>query len=285
MHTKNLIVCVIFYANSVISWDYENQPWNFGQCMGSKQSPINLDSSTTEKLVTDNLDSMNFLNLNILNEVIPSKMENPINKEHPEHSLRYTFEPEIGTDSVKCLQTHFHFDTSEHFVNNQSYFGEMHVVCYKTEYGSYENAVASGFDDSIVVFGFHIDIDVEAGENNEISQMFDDKKECEENSQCSFNFVIPQPVDLGGFFRYYGSFTTPDCNEEVEWTVFEGKILISKDQATQIKSWGSRLTNNNRDLQELNGRAVYFSNSAYKVRNLFEISVILISGLWLVFQK
>ena len=46
-----------------------------------------------------------------------------------------------------------------------------------------------------------------------------------------FNFpvrgVLPKEEDRNKFYRYYGSLTTPGCNEVVVWTVFKEKLEIS----------------------------------------------------------
>lgn len=38
------------------------------------------------------------------------------------------------------------------------------------------------------------------------------------------------PKNRSKFYTYEGSLTTPDCNENVGWIVFEEPILINKDQ-------------------------------------------------------
>lgn len=60
------------------------------------------------------------------------------------------------------------------------------------------------------------------------------------------------PKDISAF-HYSGSLTTPPCSEQVEWLVLRNKFQLSKDQ---INAFASRLNNNNRPVQELNGRAV-----------------------------
>ena len=204
-------------------WNYDDQPWNMGSCLEKKQSPINLQKSDSIDLVEDDLDTIEFLNSQILDREIPAEMEDPSSES--QHSLRYSFVEEIGSDSVKCLQTHFHFNTSEHVINGESYFGEMHVVCYKTKYGNYDSAVESGKNDSLVVLGFHLDIKNEMNENLDLTKIIEEKEICEKNITCQFSFSVPKPSEVLGFYRYYGSLTTPDCNEQVEWTVFESKIL------------------------------------------------------------
>ena len=40
------------------------------------------------------------------------------------------------------------------------------------------------------------------------------------------------PTDLKKFYRYYGSLTTPACDEVVVWTLFETPIPIGRRQVS-----------------------------------------------------
>ena len=39
--------------------------------------------------------------------------------------------------------------------------------------------------------------------------------------------------ELGPFYRYSGSLTTPPCAESVVWTVYKEPLSISQDQVSQ----------------------------------------------------
>lgn len=43
------------------------------------------------------------------------------------------------------------------------------------------------------------------------------------------------PKDLGRFYRYNGSLTTPPCYQSVIWTVFHERVQISKEQVKKKK--------------------------------------------------
>ena len=59
-------------------------------------------------------------------------------------------------------QFHFHWGSetsggSEHLVDGERHFAEVHLVHYKQEHGSV--AVAAGFDDGLAVLAFFVDVD------------------------------------------------------------------------------------------------------------------------------
>jgi len=45
--------------------------------------------------------------------------------------------------------------------------------------------------------------------------------------------LLPPEEDLGRFYRYEGSLTTPDCYEGVIWTVFEKPVELSIYQVSR----------------------------------------------------
>lgn len=53
-------------------------------------------------------------------------------------------------------------------------------------------------------------------------------KEVNITNRFSINELI-EGVNLTKFYRYNGSFTTPDCNEAVVWTVFEEPINVTAE--------------------------------------------------------
>ena len=44
------------------------------------------------------------------------------------------------------------------------------------------------------------------------------------------------PLDTKSFYRYFGSMTTPPCQEAVTWTVFNEKLTISENQLRVFRS-------------------------------------------------
>jgi len=82
-------------------------------------------------------------------------------------------------------------------------------------------------------------------------------------------YVIPSPnlVDLnhlqysltGDFWAYRGSLSTPGCDETVKWRVMERPLGASQAQFDQFKQLFPN--GNNRQVQNLNGRHLFFYES------------------------
>ena len=63
--------------------------------------------------------------------------------------------------------------------------------------------------------------------------------EPDENKPAMLAVSVPLsallPSDTSSFYRYNGSLTAPDCNENVIWTVFDTPIAISERQVGTLK--------------------------------------------------
>uniref|UniRef100_A0A665TUP1 Carbonic anhydrase XIV n=1 Tax=Echeneis naucrates TaxID=173247 RepID=A0A665TUP1_ECHNA len=88
----------------------------------------------------------------------------------------------------------------------------------------------------------------------------------------AFDIQSLLPKDLGRYYRYNGSLTTPPCHQSVIWTVFHERIQISKAQvryrhSSQIHYKADDpdrmlLQDNYRATQPLNHRIIFASFSA-----------------------
>lgn len=86
------------------------------------------------------------------------------------------------------------------------------------------------------------------------------------------------PKDLGRYYRYNGSLTTPPCYQSVVWTVFHERVQISKAQRLKMEMmlYSSKaqesdrmlLQDNFRITQPLNHRVIFASFSAESGREL-----------------
>lgn len=74
---------------------------------------------------------------------------------------------------------------------------------------------------------------------------------------------LPPTSRLNRFYRYFGSLTTPTCDEVVVWTVFADPIEVSNEQLAALRNAkyyaqdaSGQMVNNYRPLQPLAGRRV-----------------------------
>ncbi|XP_065430842.1 carbonic anhydrase 14 isoform X3 [Chrysemys picta bellii] len=136
-----------------------------------------------------------------------------------------------------AVQLHFHWGSrgqtggSEHQVNGEAFPAELHIVHYNSD--SYANiSEAKQRADSLAVLGILIEVGDVA--NPAYDNIFDRLKNIQYAGQKvsipSFNVHELLPGQLGHYFRYNGSLTTPPCSQNVLWTVFRQRVRISASQ-------------------------------------------------------
>ncbi|XP_054163429.1 carbonic anhydrase 12-like [Oppia nitens] len=80
--------------------------------------------------------------------------------------------------------------------------------------------------------------------------------------------LLPPNKDL--FYRYFGSYTTPKCNEAVTWIVYPELVFIGRNQIKKFRTLFTttfdirtghlkRMIGNIRHLQDIAGRKIYTS--------------------------
>lgn len=252
-------------ANGVDNWANENNV-----CGGEKQSPINIVSAAAEYNESLELFERDWY------YTPPTSMELTNNG----HSLQMNIlanHPVIDNRGVlpfpaKLAQYHFHWAAtkggagSEHKIDNQNRFGELHLVHYNTKYA--DLAAAASESDGLAVLGFFL----QAGypqDNEMVDQILDlietvPYKGNTTTVEKLFSIETFLPPDMGLYYRYEGSLTTPPCYESVLWTVFEQDIRISDRQAEQLATalysgddqTSDKIVNNYRPVQPLNNRPV-----------------------------
>ena len=183
----------------------------------------------------------------------------------------FTTKLEDGTSTEwKPQQLHFH-SPSEHTVNGKYYDAEMHLV----------HATLIDEKPAYAVLGIFFDkVEGGANENLFLKTVFDSFDDLdllvndEAKRQADQRKIMNSSLDLGNYWTYQGSFTTPPCSEGVTWTVLSQVQSISP---TQLKRFQDALepaalyTNsanvgndksintkgNNREIQELNDRVIH----------------------------
>ncbi|KAM6951168.1 carbonic anhydrase XVb [Aplochiton taeniatus] len=266
-------------TNSPGKW--KNIPHAF--CGGKRQSPINI--------VTRDATANSALNTFILDNVSAPHVLKSLNKNG--HNVNFILNDGMvdvrggglnGTYSSSYFHLHWgdteHHPGSEHTINGYRYPMEMHLVSLKKGLTLEE---ATAHPEGLAVLGFFINITEDAVVSQPwkdiTSYLMDLTGEdaiIPINHTLSIHDLLGQ-VDLTKFFRYMGSLSTPNCNEEVVWTVFHEPIKISRQLIGQFPK-KTRTTNVYRPLQPLNGRRV-FSSPAITAGTCEEIMV------WTIFKQ
>ena len=199
--------------------------------LGKAQSPINLESSVS-------FDSGS-LELNY--------QDTPLKIVNNGRTIRVDYEP--GSNLIldgkiyELLQFHFH-QPSEHLISGKALDMEAHFVHQNQATGD------------LVVLA----VLMSEGEINQALDRVWDKipygdKE-EEASDLIINASNLLPENIGQYYRYQGSLTTPPCSEIVTWLVLKQPVEISK---LQISRFLEVIGTNARPVQALNNRVTFQS--------------------------
>uniref|UniRef100_A0A8D2Q995 Carbonic anhydrase n=1 Tax=Varanus komodoensis TaxID=61221 RepID=A0A8D2Q995_VARKO len=208
----------------------EPRQWDqmYEACSGSGQSPINI---LTRKVQHDwTLQPLRFREYS-------TRPDSKWSVENNGHTVQVNLKGSAATiesgglsGSYKAVQFHFHWGNgdgakstspgSEHSIDGERYAMELHIVHIKEEFPTIEAALANK---GIAVLGFFIEVRKGLG----FVRIRGNKTEM---SALCLDSLIPNIEDLGSFYRYTGSLTTPGCNEDVVWTLFEKPIQLGLDQ-------------------------------------------------------
>ncbi|KAH7717257.1 carbonic anhydrase [Aphelenchoides avenae] len=163
-------------------------------------------------------------------------------------------------------QIHLHWNKrgngSEHTVDGRRYPAEVHLVHSKDGVHPASDAL-----DKFAVVAVFLEESEDANQPLE-EQFF---------SRLSKVYVVPDEVDgvitftdlradvflpanRRKFYRYDGSLTTPNCDEDVVWTIMQDAVNVSKEQLDELRQVVMRednpFKNNTRPAHALNGRKV-----------------------------
>jgi len=121
---------------------------------------------------------------------------------------------------------------SEHLVNGFQYSAELHLVHFHADFRNVSDALQSGRGDALAVVGVLLAREERPSRGLEWILLEAVKRVHNDNAMTqadfsSFKIGDLVPGDLTRFWRYNGSLTTPDCNEQVIWTVLEKEATIS----------------------------------------------------------
>ncbi|XP_061414030.1 carbonic anhydrase 14-like isoform X2 [Lethenteron reissneri] len=214
-------------------------PTTIPQCGGSSQSPVNIDSrlanadNTLQPIVLHGFESLS----------AAYRMRNnghTVKVYLPESMSVTTGLPSEHT----AAQLHLHWGArdeepggSEHTVDGKRYDAEMHVVLYNSE--SYASvAEALGKPQGLAVLG--VLLQVGSQEHPAFQKIVDGLRNIKYSNQATdvgpFEVRSLLPPDLGRYFRYDGSLTTPPCTEGVSWIVFNQTVRVGVQQLEALQT-------------------------------------------------
>ncbi|XP_074079638.1 carbonic anhydrase 4 [Macrotis lagotis] len=177
-------------------------------------------------------------------------------------------------ETYKAVGIHLHWSDSlnkgsEHTIDGNSYPMEMHIVHIKDKYNALSEALEGNDIDEIAVLGFLVKAAASKNEYFDILvkslSSIPHKSDSVMLEKLNIFEIIPQVHKLKNYYRYWGSLTTPNCDEKVIWTVFRDPIEVHKDQ---ILEFSKRLfyeekmlmIDNYRKTYPLEDRQVFFAS-------------------------
>jgi len=243
-------------------------------CAGSKQSPIDIDTSALIKKDFDPLVLKGY------------KRKEPGYWENNGHSVQFTLD-DPGKQMVSggplngnyaLLQLHFHWGAdsskgSEHTVDGKQYSLEMHMVHIKEDYLT-NNTAALDDDEGYAVIALFYQGDDKKKKSRtlkKVTEFVGEVSEEEIETEIDANVRVSRiasfkKINWNNYFHYMGGFTTPNCYEVANWIIMREPLKVSESFLdmfrTLVDEGGDYLVDNFRPTQPLNGRTVYLNEKA-----------------------
>ncbi|XP_063735734.1 carbonic anhydrase 14 isoform X4 [Eleginops maclovinus] len=274
-------------AAEEITWTYTGLvgqtqwPEYFPDCAGKAQSPV--DVVTTQTKYDPSLLPLTPLGYS-------QHGNKPFTMYNNGHTAVIELPEWMGLGGLPWLYTavqmHLHWGSGgpshgggEHTINGLSADAELHVVHYNSEL--YPNmSTAMKQSDGLAVLGILIVTGEETNLafNNILNYLSRIRHADQKAFIPAFDVQTLLPEDLGSYYRYNGSLTTPPCHQSVTWTLFNERIQISPAQLLKLETilYSSKaevpdrmlLQDNYRTTQPLNHRVVFASFSAESGKEL-----------------
>ncbi|NWV19681.1 CAH4 anhydrase, partial [Origma solitaria] len=244
-------------------------------CSGKKQSPVNI--VTRNVLYSKSLTPLTFEGYDV-------KGSAKWNVENNGHTVKVTLNasPKVGGGGLgrkyKAVEFHLHWGVpgeqqntpgSEHSIDGEKYPMELHVVHIREDAADVTEAKQN--PDGLAVLAFFVKADEENKNYATLLSELENIKYKGQSAQIDplpLSSLLPPEEDLGRFYRYEGSLTTPDCHEGVIWTVFETPIELSQPQLFQFSALhfdgknSTAMMENFRPAQPLQDRTVLWSGAS-----------------------
>ncbi|XP_030605893.1 carbonic anhydrase 14 isoform X2 [Archocentrus centrarchus] len=274
-------------AAEEITWTYTGlvgqSEWSdyFPDCGGTAQSPV--DVITTQTKYDPSLSPVTPLGYS-------QHGNQPFTLYNNGHTVVTELPQWMGLGGLPWLftavQMHLHWGNggsnhggSEHTINGESTEAELHVVHYNSEL--YPNmSAAMTQKDGLAVLGIFIVTGEETNPafDNILNYLSRIRHADQKAFIPAFDVQSLLPKDLGRYYRYNGSLTTPPCHQSVIWTLFHERVQISMAQLLKLETilYSSKaeekdrmlLQENYRMTQPLNHRVMFTSFSAESGKEL-----------------
>lgn len=236
------------------NWTYEdNLGQIFPQCSGSKQSPIDIDTSK----VVENLHLR--LGLTAYDKPITGFLINqfptfqlaPFSYQWPRPnalvstSIARAFNPMADSHFV-LNYVQFYWSQSDqegnrlsvHKIDGENFLVELHFVHLNTAYSSIEEALTR--PDGLLIFAVMV---VPSTHESYIFDRIIDELQAQNLTQPNKRVAIDEdstwrsllPADTSRFYRYSGSMIAPPCHESVQWIIFEDKLKLGQRQLKRLR--------------------------------------------------
>ncbi|XP_038014254.1 carbonic anhydrase 4 [Motacilla alba alba] len=269
-------------------WCYQSQKCELPECKGpaqwhqiyqdckeDRQSPVNI---VTRNVVYDkSLQPLTFEGYDV-------KGSAKWDLENNGHTVKVALDttPKIGGGGLerkyKAVEFHFHWGVlgepqiipgSEHSIDGEKYPMEFHIVHIREDVS--DVAEAKTKPDGLAVLAFFVKVDEE---NKNYKTLLSELKNIKYKGQLAkvdplpLSSLLPPEEDLGRYYRYQGSLTTPDCYRGVIWTVFETPVQLSQVQLSQFAALhfdgknSTPMVENFRPVQPLKDRKVLWSGAS-----------------------
>ncbi|XP_042221871.1 carbonic anhydrase 1-like [Homarus americanus] len=232
------------YVDGIENWSYRGlagpQFWSdeYPMCGGKRQSPINIATAEvkgqypwTPLRVKDYGKTPKSMTLkNTGHTALVTIVQ------HPNPSI-------LGGDlsgTYAFVQFQFHWGTndtsgSEHTIDGNRFQGELHLVHYKTAYGSLVKAM--NHEDGLAVLAIFLSVGPK--HNPKFNKLFKGlaKVHYADTQKQIKRFPLKHllPTFVNTFYRYKGSMTYPPCLENTVWTIFKDPVTISANQLTRFR--------------------------------------------------
>ncbi|XP_074654779.1 carbonic anhydrase-like [Tubulanus polymorphus] len=244
-----LFLQVLFAFSSGSEWKYthDHKPWHEGQCESTdRQSPIKLVQTgqcdpLLQPIVIKNGHSKVYLSVinnghTLQLQAIPGQNLNDV-----------TVNIDGTVYQLKKLDFHWRggpncAQGSEHKLDGKFYDAELHMVFADPD------SEVDGVHDKYAVLGFPIRANRKR-DNHAFWEIFSVGLSTLQSSQVDkahshgnlpghwieISYIIDN-INMGNYYRYEGSLTTPPCSENVKWTVFREPLTMSPHQLRQLQS-------------------------------------------------